>query len=123
MTLLIVSFIAGVLTTLAPCILPLLPVVIGSAASWRSRFTPYIVVGSLSVSIILFTYLLKASTAFIMIPPEVWTYFSGGIIILLVLSSFFLIYGKISQVFRESPLPRILLWEQAFGKKASLVTQ
>lgn len=82
MTLLIISFIAGVLTVLAPCILPLLPVVIGTSASGRSKSTPYIVVGSLAISIILFTYLLKASTAFIMIPPEVWTYISGGIIIL-----------------------------------------
>lgn len=80
MTLLIVSFLAGVLTVLAPCILPLLPVVIGSSVSGRSKKTPYIVVGSLAVSIILFTYLLKASTAFIMIPPFVWTYVSGGIV-------------------------------------------
>lgn len=80
MTLLIVSFIAGVLTVLAPCVLPLLPVVVGSSMSGRSKATPYIVVGSLSLSIILFTYLLKASTAFITVPPEVWTYLSGGII-------------------------------------------
>lgn len=80
MTLLIVSFVAGALTVLAPCILPLLPVVIGSSASGRSKKTPYIVVGSLAASIIVFTYALKASTAFIMVPPEVWTYLSGGII-------------------------------------------
>ncbi len=81
MTFLIVSFIAGVLTVLAPCILPILPVIIGSSASGRSRSTPYIVVGSLAVSIILFTYLLKWSTAFIMVPPQVWTYLSGGIVL------------------------------------------
>lgn len=82
MALFIVSFIAGVLTVLAPCILPLLPVVVGSAASGRSKWTPYVVVGSLSISIIVFTYLLKASTAFIMIPPSVWTGISGGVLIL-----------------------------------------
>lgn len=81
MALLIVSFLAGVLTVLAPCILPLLPVVIGSTASRRSKNTPYIVVGSLGLSIIAFTYLLKASTAFIMVPPQVWTYLSGGILV------------------------------------------
>lgn len=81
MTFLIVAFIAGVLTVLAPCILPLLPVVIGSSASGRSKYTPYVVVGSLALSIILFTYLLKASTAFIMVPPQFWTYLSGGILI------------------------------------------
>lgn len=82
MVLLALSFLAGILTVLAPCILPLLPVVVGSAATGRSRSTPYIVVGSLAISIILFTYLLKFSTAFIMIPPEVWTYLSGGILVL-----------------------------------------
>lgn len=82
MTFLVVSFIAGVLTVLAPCILPLLPVVLGSSASGRSKYTPYIVVGSLALSIILFTYLLKASTAFIMVPPQFWTYLSGGILVL-----------------------------------------
>lgn len=82
MALFIISFIAGLLTVLAPCILPLLPVVVGSSASGRSRATPYIVVTSLAVSIIVFTFLLKVSSAFIMVPPYVWTYLSGGILIL-----------------------------------------
>jgi len=82
MTLLIISFIAGALTVLAPCILPLLPVVVGSSASGRSKYTPYIVVGSLALSIILFTFLLKASAMCVSIAPEVWTYISGGILIL-----------------------------------------
>lgn len=82
MALLAISFIAGILTVLAPCILPLLPVVLGTAATGRSKATPYIVVGSLAVSIILFTYLLKFSTVLIMVPPQVWTYLTGGILIL-----------------------------------------
>ena len=89
MTLLIVSFLAGVLTVLAPCILPLLPVVLGSSASGRSRWTPYVVVGSLALSVIVFTFILKASTAFIMVPPEVWTYLSGGILALFGLTLIF----------------------------------
>ena len=80
MTFALISFVAGVLTVLAPCILPLLPVVVGSSAAGRSRSTPYIVVGSLAVSVILFTYLLKVSTSLIMVPPEFWTYLSGGIL-------------------------------------------
>ncbi|MBP9842701.1 MAG: sulfite exporter TauE/SafE family protein [Candidatus Pacebacteria bacterium] len=81
MTFFAIAFIAGVLTVLAPCILPLLPVVIGSSASGRSKATPYIVVASLGASIILFTFLLKASTAFISIPQSFWTYLSGGILV------------------------------------------
>lgn len=82
MVFLAISFISGVLTVLAPCILPLLPVVVGSSATGRSRWTPYIVVGSLATSIILFTYILKFSTAFIMVPPEFWVFLSGSILIL-----------------------------------------
>lgn len=89
MTLLAISFIAGVLTVLAPCILPLLPVVVGTSVTGRSRATPYIVVGSLSLSIILFTYLLKFSTALIMVPPDFWKYLSGGILILFGFILFF----------------------------------
>jgi len=81
MALLLVSFIAGVLTVLAPCILPLLPVVVGSSVGARSKATPFIVIGSLALSILLFTYLLKASTAFIAIPQFVWGYISGGILV------------------------------------------
>lgn len=81
MTFFIISFLAGMLTVLAPCILPLLPVVIGAGASGRSRTTPYIVIASLGVSIIIFTFLLKVSTAFISIPPSFWTYLSGGILV------------------------------------------
>ena len=81
MTFLVISFLAGMLTVLAPCILPLLPVVIGAGASGRSKATPYIVIASLGVSIILFTFLLKVSTAFISIPPSFWTYLSGGILV------------------------------------------
>ena len=80
MTLLLLSFLAGVLTVLAPCILPMLPVIIGTGAGARSRFTPYIVIASLSVSILIFTFLLKVSTVFIDIPQAFWAYFSGGIL-------------------------------------------
>jgi cytochrome c biogenesis protein CcdA len=81
MTFFVISFLAGVLTVLAPCILPLLPVVIGAGASGRSKLTPYIVIVSLAVSIIVFTFLLKVSTAFIAIPPYIWAYLSGGILV------------------------------------------
>jgi peptide methionine sulfoxide reductase msrA/msrB len=89
MTLLLVSFIAGVLTVLAPCILPLLPVVVGSSANGRSRYTPYVVILSLALSIIAFTFLLKVSTAFISIPSYVWSYLSGGILVVFGLTLLF----------------------------------
>lgn len=92
LTLIIISFLAGVLTVLAPCILPVLPVVIGGAVTpgekpnpWR----PYIITGSLAVAIIVFTLLLKASTAFIMIPQSAWSWISGTIIIIFGVISLF----------------------------------
>lgn len=90
MTLIIVSFVAGVLTVLAPCILPLLPVIIGGSVSdSRSRLKPYVVTLSLAISVIVFTLLLKVSTAFIDIPQEFWKWFSGIILILFAVSMIF----------------------------------
>lgn len=91
MILLLISFIAGVLTVLAPCVLPLLPVIIGGSVvkSVSGRNSKYTIIISLGISVLLFTFLLKASTAFINVPQEVWTYISGAIILLLGLSFLF----------------------------------
>ena len=80
MTLLIVSFLAWVLTILAPCVLPLLPVILwASVSEAENKSRPYIIIASLWFSIILFSLLLKASTVFIWIDPIVWKLFSGWI--------------------------------------------
>ncbi len=84
MFLLALSFLAGVLSVFAACVLPLLPVIVGgSLTTGGSRRRMYAIVGSLAVSIVLFTLLLKASTVFIDIPEAFWRYFSGLIIIAL----------------------------------------
>lgn len=83
MELLIVSFVGGVLTVLAPCILPVLPVVIGGAVTNEKDYKkPFIIIASLMVSIIVFTLLLKASAALLGIPSYIWQFISGGIIVL-----------------------------------------
>jgi cytochrome c biogenesis protein CcdA/thiol-disulfide isomerase/thioredoxin len=82
MILFLVSFVAGILTVLAPCILPLLPVIVGgSIGGGRSLRRAATVTASLAGSVIIFTLLIKASTLFINIPQEFWRWFSGGIII------------------------------------------
>ncbi len=82
MILLLISFIAGVLSVLAPCVLPLLPVIVGqSVTGERSPRRAIVIVVSLGLSIVLFTLLLKASTVFINVPPSFWLWFSGGILI------------------------------------------
>lgn len=80
MELFIPSFLAGILTVLAPCVLSLLPVIIGGSFGEKNPLRPLIIVGSLGISVIVFTLLLKATTAFIGIPQEFWKFISGGLI-------------------------------------------
>lgn len=91
MTFFFLSFLAGVLTILAPCVLPLLPVVVGASSvkAEGRRYKAFTIIASLSVSIIVFTLLLKASTLLIDIPQSVWTWFSGTVIVLLGIVTLF----------------------------------
>ncbi len=87
--LLLVSLAAGVLTVAAPCVLPLLPIIVGGsivadgADSPRARWRPFVIAASLAVSVVVFTLLLKATTALLGVPPQVWQVVSGVIVILL----------------------------------------
>lgn len=82
MVLFAVSFIAGVLTVLAPCVLPLLPVTLGGAmAEAGNRRRPLVIIGSLAVSVFIFTLLLKGSTALLGTSPTFWSYVSAIILI------------------------------------------
>jgi cytochrome c-type biogenesis protein len=106
---LIGAFIAGVLTTLAPCVLPLLPVIVGGSVAGvvgepdqaggrvgggsapavqapprvrsQALARALVITASLGASILLFTLALKASTALIGIPPQAWQWISGAILI------------------------------------------
>jgi len=92
MLLLLGAFIAGVLTTLAPCVLPLLPVIVGGSldqSSKRARRRAYLITASLGASVVIFTLALKASTTLIGIPTSVWQWISGSILIALGLFSAF----------------------------------
>lgn len=107
MELLPISFLAGVLTVLAPCILPLLPVIIGGSLDddHKSIKRPLIITGSLALSIVIFTLLLKASTAFITIPQSFWTYFSGSIILIFAFTLLFPdTWAKITNKFAHGKL-------------------
>lgn len=84
----IVSFVAGILTVLAPCILPLLPVIIGGSSLDQSDEKKVslkhqlVIISSLIASILVFTLLLKATTALLGVPAAVWATISGGIVLL-----------------------------------------
>ncbi|MDF2461535.1 MAG: cytochrome biosis protein, partial [Candidatus Saccharibacteria bacterium] len=77
MALLILSFFAGVLTVAAPCILPLLPVIIGGTLvrdgeKGKPWVRPVLIAAGLAVSVVVFTLLLKATTLLLGIPQVLW---------------------------------------------------
>lgn len=106
------ALVAGILTTLAPCVLPMLPVIVGgsiagvggerppheqAAARKAARRRAYVIVASLGISIAAFTLLLKASTYLIDIPQEVWGIVAGVILVLLgVISLFPNVWDRVS---------------------------
>ncbi|MFI5271116.1 MAG: cytochrome c biogenesis protein DipZ [Candidatus Saccharimonadales bacterium] len=91
MLLLFISFLAGCLTILAPCVLPVLPVIVGSSLGGKKKesIRPYIIVASLAFSIVFFTLLLKVSTLLVNLSPNVLTDISGGILIVLGITAIF----------------------------------
>lgn len=93
MALLILSFIAGVLTVAAPCVLPLLPVIVGGSLLQSSKekdnnawLRPIVIAAGLAISVVAFTLLIKATTAVLGVPQVVWQVLSGGIVVLLGLN-------------------------------------
>ncbi|RYX79248.1 cytochrome c biogenesis protein DipZ [bacterium] len=90
-TLLLGAFLAGIITVFAPCVFALLPVIVGGSMTGdvHDKRRPFLIAGSLAISLILFTLLLKATTLFIDISPAVITYASGGIIVGLGLVTLF----------------------------------
>lgn len=92
LTIIVISFFSWILTVLAPCVLPLLPVILWGSLAGKSKKRPYIIIASLIVSLFLFTIILKASTILIDIDPSFWEYFAGW---LLVLFSVTLIFPKV----------------------------
>jgi len=77
------SFFAGVLTILAPCVLPLLPIIIGGSLSSTNFRRPLLITASLATSVVLFTLMLRVTTAFVGVPLYVWEIISGVIVGLL----------------------------------------
>lgn len=90
MGLLFISFVAGLLTVLAPCVLPLLPVIIGESISGKpSKKRALVTIVSLGASLFAFTFLLKVSTVLIHVPLEALSIVSGVLLITFgVLSAF-----------------------------------
>lgn len=89
MSLLLVSFLAGILTILAPCVLTLLPIILGGALETRSHLRPLIIIASLAISVILFSLLLKGSTILLGVPDQFWKSISGSIVLIFGITMLF----------------------------------
>ena len=89
MALFFISILAGILSVFAACVLPLLPVIVGGSIASGSRRRMYVIVGSLALSVVAFTLLLKASAVLIGVPEDFWRYISGSIIVILGLNMLF----------------------------------
>ncbi|OKL50541.1 cytochrome c biogenesis protein DipZ [Boudabousia marimammalium] len=80
----LLSLLAGMLSALAPCVLPFLPIIVGGSLDNKGGWKrPLIVSASLVTSLLVFTVLLKASTLLIDIDPGVWPFISGILVIIL----------------------------------------
>lgn len=76
------AFLAGVITVLSPCVLPLLPIILGSAAQeGRARPVGLIVgfVGSFTAATLALSYLVRA----LGVPPDLNRLLAGAVLILL----------------------------------------
>ncbi|HRC40260.1 cytochrome c biogenesis protein CcdA [Nostocoides sp.] len=85
------ALVAGALTTLSPCTLSVLPVILGGSLDPGSRAAParraVAIALGLGASVFLFTLLLRASTALIGVPAWAWRWLSGGLLIALGLAA------------------------------------
>lgn len=89
MTLLLVSLLSGILSVLAPCIIAIIPLLVGYSAESKNIAKATRVVAGLAVSIFCFSLLLKATTLLIGISSDIWQIVSGIIIILFGISGLF----------------------------------
>lgn len=78
-----ISFFAGIVTVLAPCVLPILPIVLGATLDGPYGLTlrALPVIASLLISIIIFTYLFKVSSLFVGFSSATLALISGTLII------------------------------------------
>lgn len=74
----------------APCVLPLLPVIVGGSLLESAKdkpqkkwLRPVVIASSLAVSVIVCTLFIKATTLLLSVPQQVWQYTSGAIVFLL----------------------------------------
>lgn len=93
------SFIAGMLTILAPCTIALLPIIFGQALTQRKLLAVFLTIGSMALSIIVFTLAIKGTALAFSIDERLWQFLSAIIIALVGVSYLFSdLWSKVSGV-------------------------
>jgi cytochrome c-type biogenesis protein len=77
---LVLSFVAGVLSILSPCVLPLLPIVLGAAAS-EQKWGPAALAAGLSISFVAIGLFIATVGFSIGLDADVFRYVAAGLII------------------------------------------
>lgn len=85
-----VSVISGALSVLAPCVIGLLPALVGRSLGVGGRLTrALVVIGSLCASIFVFTLVLKVGSALAGVPFRTWQLIAGVILVLFGIATLF----------------------------------
>ncbi|MFK7779584.1 MAG: cytochrome c biogenesis protein CcdA [Candidatus Gracilibacteria bacterium] len=80
LTLILISFLAGIFTVITPCVLPVLPIILGTSIVEGKLKRIIVIISSFAFSILFFTLLLKVTTLFIGINTRFLSIFAGTII-------------------------------------------
>src|SRR5579872_269772 len=104
-TLLIFAFIAGIVTTLSPCILPVLPLLLAAGVG-QSNYRAYAIIFGLVISFTFFTLALTALVHATGISPTTLRYISIGLIIFFGLT---MIFPSLERAFATLTAPLVRL--------------
>lgn len=101
MVFVLISFLAGVLSVLAPCVIALLPILLARSADGERHRSPLFVISGLASSVFIFSILLKATTLFVSVPTRTWQIISGLIILLFGITYLFpALWEKVAMALR-----------------------
>jgi cytochrome c-type biogenesis protein len=106
MLLLLGAIVAGVLTAASPCVLPVLPVVLGGGMLTADVA---VLICSLAASVIACSVLLRTGTLLLAVPPQAWAMVSGGLLVALGLVQLLpAAWERTASAVRLSAAPRLL---------------
>lgn len=74
------AFLAGIVTILSPCILPLLPILLAGSTG-EGKLRPWGIVAGFLVSFSFFTLALSAIVSFFQVPPDLLRWIAGTLIL------------------------------------------